>query len=111
MQATFSLEDETKVILEGTPSEIAEALGSMTESPDSDDETTPSWFGVEYLSSHKGWVSIEEMNLLHVFNAVNKILRTGYRNGESLQAMIENNYVLEVMLDRISAEGNLLGRE
>ena len=110
MQATFSLEDETKVILEGTPSEIAEALGSMTESPDSDDEATPSWFGVEYLSSRKGWVSIEEMNLLHVFNAVNKILRTGYRNGETLQDMINSDIILEAMIARISAEGHLLGR-
>jgi len=110
MQATFSLEDETKVILEGTPSEIAEALGSMTESPDSDDETTPSWFGVEYHSNGKGWVSIEDMNLLHVFNAVNKILRTGYRNGETLQDMINSDIILEAMIARISAEGHLLGR-
>lgn len=111
MKAKFYI-DETEVTLDGTPQELAEmlkGLGQEEEKYVSKEE--PSWLGVQYFSNGKGWVTIEEMSLLHVFNAANKILRTGYRNGETLQSMTDEDDALREMLARISVEGHLLGRK
>ena len=110
MELTIRL-DGYEMYAEGTPKELTAFVNELRDSKEEvDAKDTPSWFGAEYLSSTKGWINVEDMNLLHVFNAVNKILRKGYRNGETLQDMISEDFTLEAMLDRISAEGHLLGR-